>query len=134
MNSSQIVFLINDDVRAIRCAYEPSGKEYVFKTMLQDVKKDDLLMVQTDTRWGYTVVKVLEVDVEPDLESNIEYKWAFSRVAVEELKEFTSQEDEAVRQVQAAERRRKKAELRKTMFGGEEDMINQLKLASPPAE
>lgn len=136
MHPSRIVFLINDAVTAVKAKYDDTAteREVVFKTMLENVAVGDLLVVQAGTRLGFTTVKVTEIDVEPDLTDNTEIRWAIQKVDMKAAEEFLAEEKEAIATVQAAERKRKKAELRATMLGGHEDMVNQLKLASPIEE
>ncbi|GLO70305.1 hypothetical protein MACH17_18220 [Phaeobacter inhibens] len=132
MHQSNIIFLINDDVRAVKGKYDPDSNSTpeMFKTMDPTVKVGDLAVVQSSTRHGYTVVEITEIDVEPDLESSVPLKWIAQRIDLTKFEEFVGQECEAIATVQAAERKRKKAQLRKTMFGEQEDMVNQLKLAN----
>lgn len=130
MKNSMIVFLVNDDVRAVRVQYEPGGSTAIFKTMDPDIMVDDLVVVQTDTRWEMTVAKVTEVDVEPDLEHGPDLKWVVQHVSTDEFSELLSKEEQAITTVQQAERRRKKAELRASVFKDHEEQMNALALTN----
>lgn len=57
MNRSTTVFLINSKVRAFNGIYEPGGKVEVFKSFDETIKKGDLVVVTTDTRFNFTVGK-----------------------------------------------------------------------------
>lgn len=140
MNNSKIVFLINDQARAIRCVYEnesPQGsKEYIFKTLDQSIQPDDIVVVETGTRHGYTTVKVTEVDVPVDFNDNTDLKWIVGRVDLAKFKQVKTQEQEAITAVQQAELRRQRAELRATMFKDHEATMASLALTTKtlPAE
>lgn len=74
MNYSTAIFLINPKVRAIAAIYEPDtdsrkAPRTVFKTFDQSIGVNDYILVPTETRHKMTVNKVVEVDVEPDLET-----------------------------------------------------------------
>lgn len=130
MNNSMIVFLINDSARAIMAQYEDGKQPYMFKTLDPTIKKDDLVVVQTGTRHGYTVVKVTAVDVDVDFESGVELKWVVDKVDLTDFETTLELEAQAASAVQQAELRRKKAALRETLFKDQESMMNGLALAN----
>lgn len=132
MNNSTIVFLINDNVRAIEAVYDDTvgSKPEIFKTFDTDIEVDDLLVVQSSTRHMVTTVKVTAVDVEFDLDTGKHMNWVIQRIDTEAFKEVLAQEGEAISAVQSAERARKKEELRKSVFADQTDKINTLKLAN----
>jgi predicted Mrr-cat superfamily restriction endonuclease len=129
-HNSKIVFLINDDARAIEAQYEPHGPVTVFKTMRSNIAVGDLVVVQSTTRFEATVVKVTSIDVEPDLESSTPINWVVDTIDNDAFKELLKGEDEAVQAVQTAERLRKKAEMRANLMKGHEAKINSLALAN----
>lgn len=52
------------DMRGILVSYQPEDmKGYIFKTTIKDIHIDDLVVVPTGTRWGFTVCKVIDIDV-----------------------------------------------------------------------
>jgi uncharacterized Zn finger protein len=130
MKQSLIVFLINDAVRAIKGRYEEGGNETVFKTLDQDIKVDDFVVVQSGTRHGMTVVKVTAVDIDVDLESNIEMLWAVQKIDTVSFGVTLEQEAKAIAAVNAAEKQRKKDELRKSLFANHEATIAALEIAN----
>lgn len=131
MDSSKIVFLVNDHVSAVRAVYEDdnSAKKYVFKCFDQSIKIGDLAVVQTGTRFGFTVVKILETNIDVDFDSPIEFKWLVQKVDLDGFNGILAQEGQAIAAVQSAELRRKKAELRRTMFADAAENIAALPLA-----
>lgn len=75
MNYSTAVFLLNPQVRCIACTYEVDKDEKLaarvsFKSLDKEVTAGDLVLVPTGTRHGYTVVKVVETDIDSDFDSN----------------------------------------------------------------
>ena len=131
MDNSKIVFLINDSVTAVRAKYEDGNdtKTYTFKSFDSSVEVDDLAIVQSNTRHGYTVVKITEVNVDVDFDSPTELKWLVQKIDLAGFKQMLAQEAEAVSAVQQAELRRKKEELRRTMFKDHEERIASLAIA-----
>lgn len=135
MDNSKIVFLINDSVSAVRAQYEPetvgaSPKTYVFKSFDPSVKVGDFAVVQSSTRFGLTVVKIIEINVDVDFDSPIALSWLLQKIDYDAFQKVLAQEADAVSVVQQAELRRKKAELRSTMFKDHEASINALALSS----
>jgi hypothetical protein len=133
MHPSKIVFLINDDVTAFTGVYDPQAtneKPRMFKTMIPDLAVGDMVVVQSEARHGFSVVSVKELNVEPDIESSEEIRWAFHKIEQAAIKELTDMEAAAITQVQIAERKRRKEKLREAMFGGQEDVLENLKLVN----
>ena len=86
MNPTTAIFIMNDTVRAVNVSFflrisqavaEKRGyeiEEYTYKTLDQSVKVDDLVVVPTGEKDIFRVGKVVEVDVDIDLEDTIQYK------------------------------------------------------------
>jgi aspartyl/asparaginyl-tRNA synthetase len=129
MQNSHIVFLINDEVRAIEGEYEEGGKRHIFKTFDPTIRKDDLVVVQSGTRHAMTVFKVTDVDVEINFDTHGEITWIVQRIDKDAFDHVLDQESEAISAVQSAERRRKKKELRDALFKDHEEMVDQLAIA-----
>jgi len=128
MHNSKIVLLINDDVRLIKGAYDEGATPEVFKTMDQGIVKDDFCVVESGTRHGMTTVKVTEVDIDIDFDSHHEVKWVVQRINKEDFDDLLAMEKNAIIKVQEAEKRRRKAELRDSLFRDHEDQMKTLEL------
>lgn len=112
MNRSTTVFLVNKDVMAFRAVYEEGAKLETFKTFDRSIVKDDLVVVVSGTRHGFTTVKVKEVDVGVDIEDNsIEVKWAVCKIELDDHKRILAEESEAIEAVKKAEFNKKRREL-----------------------
>ena len=144
MDSSKIVFLINDQVRLIRVSYDegtpvPSGttvKTYQVKTLDQSIKVDDLVLVETATRHGLAVCKVVAVDLDVDFDDGISLKWAFGGIDLARIEEIRAQEADAITAAKRAELRRQREKLRGDIFAEHAEIISGLSLATKtlPAE
>jgi len=137
VDNSKIVFLLNESVTAVKAVYEPgedmlsktaTPKVYTFKSFDPSVKVGDLAVVETNTRFGFTVVKIIEVDVDVDFDSPIELKWLVQRLDTASHEAMLKSEAEAIAAVNAAEKRRKRDELRATMFKDHEAKIASLSI------
>ena len=121
MNYSLAIFLINPNVRAIQVSYEPQEphrepKVYTFKTFDTTITKGDLVTIPTDTRHKATVAKVEAVDVDVDFDSIIDYKWIISKIDLTENTSILAQEGEAIATIRAAEKRKHREELAKSLL------------------
>ena len=130
MNNSKIVFVINDTTRAIMGEYEPGHRPAQFKTLDQGIGVGDYVIVQSDTRHDMTVVKVVDVDVEVDLDSAEKMKWVIDVINTASFQSVLDQEQEAITAVQSAQLRKKKEEMRSALFDDAQDKLKSLALTS----
>lgn len=137
-NHSTLIFLVNDEVRAVAVTYEkidlsqdttkmkynpeylsagrlPKGA-VIFKTMDPDLKVDDFVIVPTDTRHGMTVCKVVAVDVEIDYTSMEECHWIVGTVDTREFERLRQQEDKMIQAVKAAKVNESRNKLRDSLL------------------
>lgn len=121
MNRSTTVFLIDNTVKALRARYEEGGKEEIFKTFDSTIKKDDILVVESGTRHGFTTVKVTETDVTIDIDdSSVNVKWVVAKVDLSSHKAILDQEAIAIDKVRQAEFNKKKRDLIANMASPED--------------
>lgn len=130
MNYSTAVFLINDDVRCIACTYEENGSQTLFKTLKQSIDVDDFVIVPTNTRHKMTVVKVVETDVDVDLDASTSMDWIVGVVSTAEYERVLEMESAAIETIKSAEKRKKRDEMREAIFKDREEMLNNLKLTN----
>ena len=131
MNYSTAVFLINDKVRAIAVTYEAgeAAPRTIFKTFDQSIKKDDYVLVPTDTRHKMTVCKVVDEAVEPDLEAPSKMDWIIGVVDRSDYERVLGQEQAAIDAMKSAEKNRKREELRKSLLADSEGAIKALPIS-----
>lgn len=119
MNKTTAIFLIEDRTRCVSVAYkldvDSRGKTIPsdvksFKTLNPDIKVDDLVVIPTDTRLGFTVGKVTAIDLHVDFDSPEQMRWIVSKVDEAEFKNILEQEARLIDKVADANREaRKKA-------------------------
>lgn len=131
MNYSKAVFLINDNVRAVIATYEatPNAPKTTFKTLDQDIKAGDLVIVPTNTRHEFTVVKLVETDVDIDFDSAEQIQWVVGKVDLDEHKRLLDQEAKAVQVVKSAELKKKRDELKQAIFADHAEKLKTLEIA-----
>jgi hypothetical protein len=144
MNYSTAIFIINDNVRAIAATYESddrvdsaTGKKIpgpapriIFKTFDQSIKNDDLIIVPTKTRHGFTICKVAEVDIEIDLESPTLIDWVSGVFDVTEHQRMLDMEKAMHDTIRSAEKNRKREELRRSLMADSEVKLLALPIAT----
>ena len=136
MNYTTAIFLISDRVRAIGVTYEVAENSpmTLFKTFDKDVKPDDYVVVPTGTRHGMTVCKVKAVDMDVDFESQTPMGWLIGRVSRADADEIERQEQAAIAQIKAAEKNKKRNELRESLLAVAGDGIKALPIYSVSAK
>jgi hypothetical protein len=119
VNYSTAIFLINPKVRAIAATYEADDKvapRTIFKTFDQTLTVNDYIIVPTNTRHNMTVCKVVEVDIDADLESSVPMLWVIGTIDKAAYDDVLSQESRAIDLMKAAEKTHAREELRKKMM------------------
>ena len=126
MNQSTAIFLINDAVRAVVCKYDVKEHErqIVCKTFDKDIKVDDIVVVPTATRHGYTTVKVVEVDVDVDFDGTEQVGWIVQRIDPVFYQDVLAQEADALAKINHAEKQRKRKELAASLLANTEGLQN----------
>ena len=124
MNYSKAIFLISDKARAVAVTYE-EGEEAprtLFKTLDPTIAVNHFVVVQTGTRHGMTVCKVVEVDVDIDVDDGEEIKWVVGLVETADFDRFVGQENDAIERIKKAEKRNKREELAKKLLADAEGL------------
>lgn len=144
MNLTAAVFLVNESVRALRVEYDPDNKynndtSRLYKTFDTTVSKGDLVVVPTNTRHGYTVAKVVDIDFQVDFQTTEQYRWVVDKVDLTRFKEVLETEKKIVHRVGKAEENKMRAELKASMGLGEIqftdlDLMGLKPLPAPPAK
>lgn len=118
MNKSTVLFLVNDSLKAVEVAYDESGqnKKTIKKTFRDDLKVGDYVLAETNTRWNAAVCKITRINVQIDFESAEPVGWVFATVDMNQLDSLRKLEEEALLIIEEADRRKRKAEMRKTVM------------------
>ena len=144
MNYSTAVMLINPAIRAVKTLYEPDvpGRApqagYTFKTLDQTIKVGDLVIVPTDTRFNFTVNKVIDVDVEVDFDAPFAFKWIVAKFDIENYENILSMEAAAIDVIKKGELRKRREDIKKNSLdaavAGEIDTLAIARLGAPAVE
>lgn len=134
MNYSTAIFLINKNARAIRVNYDPDTKDVanfeIVKTLDQNIKVDDMVVVQSGTRHKMTTCKVIEVDVDFDLDNHKQMNWIIDVIDTTAFNEVVKLEGEAIATIKRAELRQKRDSLRDNLLKDHLDTIKALPIAA----
>lgn len=132
MNYSTAIFLINKHVRGVAVTYEATDNapREIVKTLDQGIAVEDMVIVQTDTRHKMTVCKVVEVDVDFDLDSTKHMNWIVGKVDNEAFKQILAQESQAIQAIKKAELRAKRDNLRDNLLKDHMETIKALPIAA----
>lgn len=142
-NSSLAAFLLDNGPRCISVAYDRSkdtrtGKDVPqdiksFKTFSKDIGVDDLVVVPTDTRWGFTVGKVTAVDTRVNFTSSEEMRWVASKVDRDSYADILKQEEVLIGKVSQAQEHKAKRELAAELAELDPELVK-LSLSAPTPE
>mgnify|MGYP007071568861 CR=1 FL=1 len=134
MNYSLAVFLINKNARAVRAIYEADApgntvKRSLFKTFDPSLAVDDLVIVPTDTRHKFTVVKIVETDIDLDFDTTENVQWIVGRLDLANHATRLQQEQAAIAAIKQAELKKKRDELSKALFADYSENLKALPIA-----
>ena len=131
MHNSRKVFLLENEPRCVLGAYEAGENPPLseFKTFDGDIGVGDLVIVQSDTRHKMTVVKIAQVDIEPNLDSGSVMHWVVGKVDVDAFNETIKSESKFLDAARRAEKARRKEQLRKDFLQDVDD--SSLKISGP---
>ena len=110
----------------IKAIYEPdaagktdattTSKREIFKTFDPMISVGDLLIVPSDTRLMFTTVKVVEVDVEVELDTSAKVRWVAGVIDLITYEQTKALEDQAIAKVKSAKANAAREELRKQLL------------------
>lgn len=128
MNYTTAVFLINKNVRAVLCNYEPDApdKKVMFKTLDPTIREGDLVIVPTKTRHGMTVSKVVETDVDVDFDNAAPVAWIVAKIDQSGYEATIAQEGDAIAVIKSAEKTKKRNELAAALLVDSKDALKAL--------
>lgn len=132
MNYTTAIFLLNKNVRAVMCNYEPDApdKKVMFKTLDPNIRVGDFVIVPTKTRHGMTVSKVVEVDVDVDFDSQTLVDWLIEVINRTTHNATVAQEAEAISVIKSAERTRKRNELAAALLVDSKEALTALPITT----
>lgn len=131
MNYSLAICLINDQVSMVGCSFERDGNDkpkrvYHYKTMIPQLHVGDWVVVPDVNTDGYSVVRVEEIDVEPDFDKPYDFKWIVGKVELNDYEKIKELEAQAIERMRQAEKRRRREQLRADLIALDEDGVKSL--------
>ena len=140
MNYSIAALLLNPDkCRAIMTTYDvdptddttPRVKRELKKSFDPNIKAGDLVIVPTNTRHKFTVVKVVAVDVDWEPDTSEQVDWIVGVVNTDGYLDLQKQEAEMIGLAKESEKTAKRNDLKDKMFKHvNQDQINSLQITS----
>lgn len=127
MNSSATVMLFEENgVRPVKVEYDPTGNQnrgadftHFFKCVDPTVKKDDLVVVTTNTRHGFTIAKVVDIgfqDVPVDFDNtSVTWGWVAAKFDNEGFGEILKSEKTMVGMVAEANANKMRDDIKNAM-------------------
>lgn len=127
MNQSAAVMLFEENgVRPCKVEYDPDNgynnkgaqHTHFFKCRDPEVKKDDLVIVQTTTRHGFTVAKVVAIgvaDVPINFEDNTQWLWIAQKFDKAEFDQMLDSEKKLTGMVAEANANKMRNDLKAAM-------------------
>lgn len=126
MNKTTAIFLAIDGVRCVSVAYDTAGVDHKgkmvpkdiksFKTMDPNVTKDQLVVIPTDNRWGFTIGKVVDTDLHVDFDSNEQMRWIVSVLDTDSYEHMLKVEGDMMNIVADADRNARQQKLKEQIF------------------
>lgn len=144
-NKSLDVFAATDDVRCVVGSYNVLGESVAgakarpfididvmaFKTFNKAIKPGDICVVPSETRHKFTTVKIEAVDIEPDFDNwTKEVHWIVDVIDRAEYDRLTAQEKELNDMASRIAREKRRAELRKELYGDKGEDVKKLPIVS----
>lgn len=130
MNLSASVMLVNKAIRPVRVEYDPdqwknNSPDAVFMTFDPAIKVDDLVIVPTHTRHGFTIVKVKEIDFAVDFQDTRPvWRWIGGRFDKAQYESILAQEKIIKDRIAKSQENKMRKELAEAMGLGEVDFTD----------
>lgn len=113
MNYSRAVLIVNDKIKVVAGKYEETQKETLFKTLDPTLKVGDFCVVESNTRWGITTVKITKVDAESDVDFDAPetMNWVVSKINMSDHQAIKDLETQAITAIKAGELRKRREDI-----------------------
>ena len=114
INLKTAAALILPDITTISCTHEGTSTPYIYKVsrdLAEDLMPGDLILVKNSRH--LTTGVVVEVHEEPllDVESTMNYCWAFQKVDMDELNRLNTRDGELLRKIKEVQNRTTRSSL-----------------------
>lgn len=139
MNFDRAIFVVNENIRAIKVEYEPDvaakggpKNTSLFKTLDNKVQVDDFVIVPTNSRANMTIAQVVEVDVAIEIKSGGPIPWLIGVVdgaKIDEHEKLKAMEEDAITKLKVVEKQNERRQLRADLEAYQKEAINGLEIA-----
>lgn len=138
MNLSAAIMLVDKTVRPVKVEYDPidtknNNPMTRFKTINPNIQVGDLVICQTHTRYGFTIVKVVEVDFPVDFNSSEQWGWVGDKFDKASFDNVLKIEESVKGRVAKAEENRMREQLKRDMGLADVDFTDLL-ISHAPAD
>lgn len=143
MNKTTAIFLVRPDVRCVSVSYDKrvgAGNKIEgtdiksFKTTDPTIAEKDLVLIPTDTRWGFTVGRVEKTDLHVDFDSPEIMRWIVNKIDVAGHEAMLAIEAKMMDTVADADREHRKRELATKLFANvDPEALKALNFEAPSA-
>ncbi len=116
MNFSVAALLVDTSIRSVKVQYDPdnarNNSTFAFYKATDDtLKVDDMVVVPTNTRHGFTVAKIVEIDFPVNFDSHEQWGWIVGKVDTTTYEATLEMEKGLIKKVHKIEENKKRAEL-----------------------
>lgn len=137
MNYTTAVMLINTNIRAVHVIYEQDregnkAKRVMFKTLDQDLKPGDLVVIPTDKdhRHGFTIAKVDAVDVDVDFDASTKVEWIAGKFDNGAYEKLLAEEEQYVDLIKKGEQLKRRNDIAANLDALKVEGLKNLPIAS----
>lgn len=136
MNLTAAIMLVNQGIRPVKVEYDPdvfknNNPNKLFKTLDASLAKDDLVIVPTHTRHGFTIAKIVEIDFAVDFSDPSPWGWIGGKFDKATYDEVLKVEDGVKHRVAKAQENKMRKELADAAGLGEVDFSDVQRLLIP---
>lgn len=115
--------LFDGKIRFIRAIYEPNGKPELFKIEDPTIHVGDYLNVMSTARLNVTTVRVVEEDIDTDIDGNEVAYLTVQKIDFKPYFEALEREQRANALIRAAELRKKREDMRAALFANHDELM-----------
>lgn len=119
-NHTQFILVVSEKVKVAKVSWSKEEEEkgvFKFYKYLDDLnlQPDDKVVIQTNSRWGLAVGKVIETDNEHELSPSAEIDWIVDRIDTESYEDMLDTEKNIIKQAAKARKQKEREEAKAEM-------------------
>lgn len=123
------VAVVSDEIVLLSCVFAADGKgtRYTYKalkSLADTLYRGDAVIVSKSGGVGFNVCRVCDIDIDVDLETSIEYHWAFAKVDEEAYAQIIDKEQTLIDDLQRVQRRKMKVDMLNALGENADDCLS----------